>query len=97
MGLLAVMLTVVFCGIVTILIGIVFAIARFYQVTSGQVSHYRWFLAPMILLAAGAVRYAWIGDYLGDAVGDLFMLAGGLSLMALCLWLVRLMMGGRRR
>lgn len=88
--------TVVFWGMVAFLLMILFAIARFYQITSGQRSHYRWFLAPMALLSAGAVRYAMLGDFRGDALGDGLMAAGGSVLIVLAVWLLRLMTGGRR-
>lgn len=93
---LAGVLTVVFWGIVAALIVIVFAIARFYQVTSGQPSHYRWFLLPLVLLVASALRYASLGDAGSDPPGDVLMLAGSVILIALSIWLMRLMMGGRR-
>lgn len=93
---LAGVLTVIFWGIVTALLVIVFAIARFYQATSGQPSHYRLFAAPMLLLGAGALRYASLGDFMGDALGDALMLGGSFILIALAAWLVHLMMGGQR-
>jgi hypothetical protein len=88
--------TAIFWGIVVALLVVIAAIARFYEVTSGQPSHYRWFAVPVGLLGAGAVRYAWLGDFLGDATGDAFLLGGSAALVALTAWLLRLMMGGRR-
>ena len=88
--------TVVFWGMAAFLLVILFAIARFYQITSGQRSHYRWFLAPTALLSAGALRYATLGDFRGDALGDALMVAGGVVLIVLALWLLGLMTGGRR-
>lgn len=93
---LAGILTVIFWGIVAALLIIVFAIARFYQATSGQPSHYRLFIAPLTLLGAGALRYALLGDFMGDALGDALMLSGSLVLIVLAARLVQLMMGGRR-
>lgn len=93
---LAGVLTVVFWGIIAALLVIVFAIARFYQVTSGQPSHYRWFMLPTGLLSAGALIYAVRGDFTGDLLGDTLMLSGSAVLIALSVWLLRLMMGGRR-
>ncbi|HEY4691023.1 MAG TPA: hypothetical protein VIK33_17060 [Anaerolineae bacterium] len=90
-------LTLVFWAIVVLLVAIVYAIARFYQATSGQPSHYRWFIVPMVLLGAGAVRSAVWGDFANDALGDGLILGGGVSLIALAVWLRHLMMGGRRR
>ena len=88
--------TLVFWGIVAFLLVILFAIARFYQITSGRRSHYRWFLAPTVLLSASALRYATLGDFRGDALGDSLMVAGGGVLIVLALWLLRLMTEGRR-
>jgi hypothetical protein len=93
---LAGVLTVVFWGIVTALLVILFAIARFYQATSGQSSHYRLFIVPMLLLGAGALSYAVRGDFIDDPLGDVLMLSGSFILIALAARLVNLMMGGRR-
>ena len=93
---LAGILTIAFWSIVEVLLVILYAIARFYQATSGQVSHYRLFVIPMLLLGAGAVRYALLGDFVGDLLGDALFVAGSVLLVALSAWLVRLMTGGRR-
>jgi hypothetical protein len=89
-------LTLVFWGIVALLLFILYAIARFYQVTSGQVTYYRWFIAPAILLLAGATRYALLGVFLGDTLSDVLIFLGGLVLSALAYRLLQLMIGGRR-
>ena len=93
---LAGILTLIFWAIIGLLLVILFAIARFYQVTSGQPSHYRWLLAPVALLGGGALRYALLGDFMGDPLGDALMLSGSVILIALAARLLRLMMGGRR-
>ena len=93
---LAGILTIAFWSIVEILLVILYAIARFYQATSGQVSHYRLFVIPMILLGAGGVRYALLGDFVDDPLGDALFAVGSVLLIALSAWLVRLMTGGRR-
>ena len=77
-------LTLAFWGTIIALLVIAYAIARFYQLTSGQPSHYRWFVLPMALLGVGGLRYALLGDVVGDPLGDGLMLAGGISLIALC-------------
>jgi len=88
--------TLVFWGIVAILLLILYTIARFYQVTSGQTTHYRWFLLPAFLLTAGAVRYASLGVFLGDTPGDILLISGSVALFALAYGLLQLMTGGRR-
>jgi len=93
---LAGVLTIAFWSIVEILLVILYAIARFYQATSGQVSHYRLFVIPMILLGAGGVQYALLGDFVDDPLGDALFAAGSVLLITLSAWLVRLMTGGRR-
>lgn len=93
---LAGILTIAFWSIVEILLVILYAIARFYQATSGQVSHYRLFVIPMILLGAGGVRYALLGDFVDDPLGDALFVAGSVLLVTLSARLVRLMTGGRR-
>jgi hypothetical protein len=85
-----------FWGMIAVLLAILYAIARFYQITSGQHSHYHWFAVPIVLFGVGAARYAVVGDFRGDAVGDALMVAGSLVLIVAASWLVRLMMGGRR-
>ncbi len=73
-----------------------YAIARFYQRTAHERSHYRLFLVPLVIFLAAAVRYAWLGRVTGDVLGDLLLLLGGVSLFALGSFLNRLMMGRRR-
>ena len=88
--------TLVFWSIVVVLLVILYAIARFYQVTSGQPSDYRWLILPMILFSAGAIRYAILGDFLGDELGDILIVSGSISLTVLAYRLLQLMVGGRR-
>lgn len=67
-------------------------IARFYQKFSGVRTHFRWFLAPIVLFGAAAVRYASIDRMAGDdLLGDGFSAAAGFILLALCALLYRLM------
>jgi hypothetical protein len=78
----------------TVLMVFLYRIARFYQVTSGRRSYYQLFLVPIGLLLAGGLRYATLGIIVGDALGDAFMILGGLSLMALGAYMLNLMTGG---
>jgi len=84
-------------------------IAYFYEVTSRQPTHYRLFILPMALLLLGGLCYLIAGD-LGEAdisslkqvigtarlAGDSLQLAGGISLVGLGVFILRLMTGGRR-
>ena len=81
----------IFCGLILVLQ----RVARFYQITSGQRSHYQWFLLPLLLSFAGALRYAMLPTFVGDSWGDLFLLTGGISLIILSYLLLHLMTGGR--
>jgi hypothetical protein len=81
-------------GIVCVLIGVLYRIARFYQITSGRRSYYQLFWLPLILLAAAAVlNMAWSGA--PSSLVDALMLLGGASLIGLGYYLLRLMTGSR--
>lgn len=80
---------------VGLLILILYRIARFYQMSANERSHYRWFIAPLALLTLAALRYMWIADFAGDPLGDSLLMLGGGSLFLLSYNLFRLMTGGR--
>jgi hypothetical protein len=82
---------VVLCALMVVL----YRIARFFQKTSGRRSHYQLFLVPIALLLIGGLRYASLGIFVGDPGGDLLMVIGGLSLIGLGYYTLRLMTGGR--
>jgi len=79
-------------GVICVLIVVLYRIARFYQLTSGRRSLYRWFFMPLVLLAAAAVL-----DVVGgpNLIGDALQLVGGASLIGLGYNLLRLMTGSR--
>ena len=79
----------------TALMIFLYRIARFYQTTSGRRSYYQLFLVPIGLLLAGGLRYASLGIFVGDALGDMLMIIGGLSLIGLGYTMLKLMTGGR--
>jgi hypothetical protein len=81
---------------VGVLLLLLYRIAHFYQVTSGQSSHYRLFFIPLALLLLGGLRYAFVGDLAGDLLGDSLYLVGGIILIVLGILLVRMMTGGRK-
>jgi hypothetical protein len=89
-------LTLIAWGGVGILIFLLYRIAHFYQVTSGQPTRYQLFLIPLALLVLGGLRYATVADWNGDVIGNTLQLAGGAALIAMGMFLVRIMTGGRR-
>ena len=89
-------LTLIAWGGAGVLIFLLYRIAHFYQVTSGQSTRYRLFVIPLALLLLGGLRYATVGDWNGDVIGNTLQLAGGAALIAMSLFLVRRMTGGRR-
>jgi hypothetical protein len=96
MDLIASILTFVAWLGVSALLLVLYRIAHFYQATSGQSTHYQLFLAPLVLLLLGGIRYALAGDVAGDMVGDSIQLAGGVALIFLGASLLKMMTGGRR-
>ena len=99
-------LLVVFCWIIAaVLIFFLFLIGRFYEVRFGQKSYFQLTLIPLILfLVAGVWDAVFANSYTGDPLLDfvgalvpnLLLFAGGVILIALCYYLYRKMMGGRR-
>lgn len=81
-------------GVICALIVVLYRIARFYQITSGRRSRYRWFSVPLILLAAAMVIDVLL---MGgpNLVSDALLLLGGVSLIGLGYNLLRLMTGSR--
>jgi hypothetical protein len=74
---------------------VLYRIARFYQKTSGRRSYYRLFSVPLVLLLAGGLRYVSLSIFVGDTLGDVLMVLGGLCLIGLGFYTLRLMTGGR--
>ncbi len=81
-------------GVSCALVAVLYRIARFYQITSGRRSLYRWFLVPLILLAL-AILIAVLIVGAPNVWGDALLLVGGLSLIGLGYNLLRLMTGSR--
>ena len=99
-------LLVVFCWLIAaVVIFFLFLIGRFYEVRFGQKSFYQLMLIPLLLFVAAG---AWDGifanshtgdpllDFVGASIPDLLLFVGGIFLAALCYYLYRKMMGGRR-
>ena len=98
-------LLIVFCWIIAAaVIFSLFLIGRFYEVRFGQKSYFQLMLIPLLLFLTagvwGAVFANNTGDPLLDFVGafvpNLLLFVGGVILIALCYYLYRKMMGGRR-
>jgi hypothetical protein len=81
-------------GTICALIVVLYRIARFYEITSGRRSRYRWFSVPLVLLAAAVVIEVFIVGA-PDLVSDALLLLGGVSLIGLGYNLLRLMTGSR--
>jgi hypothetical protein len=96
MDLISRFLTLIAWGGVGVLIFLLYRIAHFYQVTSGQPTRYRLFVIPLALLLLGGLRYAVVGDWNGDVIGNTLQLAGGAALIAMGVFVLRKMTGGRR-
>lgn len=84
----------IWCAVGALII-ILSRVARFYQDTSGRRSYYQLFWLPLAPIGLGALRYAGSTALVGDALGDLLMLAGGLVLLGLGYHLLSLMTGDR--
>ncbi len=73
-----------FAGLIIFLL----LIARFYQKFSGERTHYRWFVLPVMLFGVAVVRYSSIHQVTGDWLGDLALAIGGVLLVWLSVALV---------
>jgi hypothetical protein len=79
-------------------------IARFYQKKYAELyddsprqrTYYQILTIPLFLFLVAAGRFAFFGDFVGAAEGDLAFLVGGILLAVLSYRLQQLMTGGRR-
>jgi len=87
-------LTLITWSLIGVLIVVVYRIARFYQITSGRRTYYRWFLLPLVLLSLTALLNVMV-DPLLNVWRDALLLVGGVSLIGLGYYLLHLMIGSR--
>jgi hypothetical protein len=83
--------------IVAILLFFLFLIARFYERKAYQKSHYQFVLLPLTLFLLGTLRYdfLFVGNFVGNLLGDTLFFAGGVATTILGYHLLNLMTGGR--
>ena len=83
--------------IIAILLFFLFMIARFYERKAHQKSHYQLFLLPLVLFLLGTLRYdfLFVGNFVGDLLGDALFFAGGMATIILGYHLLNLMTGDR--
>jgi hypothetical protein len=93
--LLADVLTIYTWGGVSVLLFFLFAIARFFERKSSRESFYSLFLFPIVFFLGSAVRYIIVSDFVGDLLGDLGRILGGLLVCGLGFYLLKLMTGNR--
>jgi hypothetical protein len=97
-------LTLYSWALVGALIYILYQIARFYQAKYAELYRDRarqrtyaaLFWIPLVLFPLAAGRYVMAENAVGDLLGDMAFLLGGVVLAAASYRLYRLMMGGRR-
>jgi hypothetical protein len=74
------------------LVAMLALIARFYQLRSGEQSHYRFFLGALALLVGGGLIQAVTNTSpAGNPIGESLLCIGGASLLGLCYLLHQLM------
>ena len=77
------------------LLALMALIARFYERLSGKRTYYQLFMVPALAFAGATIRLAQLDHVAGDALADALLLAGGVSLIALCAHVYRLMTSGQ--
>ena len=95
MNVVNVLLTGVAWVLIEVLLLVLYRIGRFYQITSGQNSHYRLFVIPMFCWGSAVILAVFQTELLA-VFSDVLMICGGLSAMGLSYGLYRLMMGDRQ-
>jgi hypothetical protein len=88
-------LTIYIWFALTIVLGILLLIARFYQRMAHEQTYYPAFVAPIVLFALASARNASINQIGGDPLADGLWFVGGVTLIGLCIHLYHLMTTGR--
>ena len=70
-------------------------IARFYERLSGKRTYYQLFIVPVLAFAGATVRLTGRDQVVGDAVADVLLLIGGVTLVLLCWNIYRIMTSGQ--
>ena len=78
--------------LLVVLIVFLLLIARFYQRFSGEKTHFRLFLIPIMLFGVQAVRQT---NFARDDVGNILAAVAGIMLIILCIFLYWRMTAGR--
>ena len=79
----------------SVLLFILALIARFYEISSGQRTYYKFYLVPAVLVSVATARYMNTNTWGGDAVADGLLFLGSSTMLGLCVYLYRRMMSGQ--
>jgi Zn-dependent protease with chaperone function len=91
-----IILTIYTWSVVSILLLFLVSIARFYEKKSGKRSFYQLFLIPAVFFIIATIRYVFISPSIaGDFFGDMSRFIGGIILIGVSFYLLKLMIGGR--
>ena len=82
----------------TALVVAIFLIARFYELKSGECTHYKMFIAPAVFFFIAGIRSAFFAraDWVGDYAANLLFLCGSVVVFILGNRLLKLMTGRQR-
>jgi tellurite resistance protein TehA-like permease len=84
-------------GVIGMLLFFMWRVAYFYEKTSGQRVSYYLLTIPALSLTAGAIWYLVHNvEFVGEPVGDVLLLVGGVVLFLFCVHLQEVMTGERR-
>ncbi|MDM8531933.1 hypothetical protein QUF63_12235 [Anaerolineales bacterium HSG25] len=97
MSIINIILTIYIWALSMMIIYFLMAIARFYEKKSKQRSYHQLFIPPMFLFSLATLRYLLIAPTItGDFLGDGLRFIGGVILLGVGLYVLKLMIGERR-